>query len=55
MRITGLRVGKTDSNVAADKTCGHVAHKVIVMNKSIARNVVLCEKISNRYVAGYKL
>ena len=55
MRITVLRVGKTDSNVAAGKTCGKVAHKVLVMNKSIARNVVLCEKISNRQDAGNKL
>ena len=33
---------------SAGKTCGNVAYKVLVMNKSIARIVVLCEKISNR-------
>ena len=48
MRISGLSVGKTDSNVATGKPCGKVAHKVIVMNKSIARIVVLCKQTSNR-------
>ena len=50
-RVQGGRsacIGLIGALLAAGKPCGRVAYKVIVINKCKARNVVLCEKISNR-------